>query len=70
MALSSAGSSTMMHSDVVMRELTDAASTRAVRTTFNGSMMPARAHASTHIEVPNTPLAALQSPRCRSQRCA
>lgn len=41
-ALSSAGASTTMHSDVVISELTDAASTSAVLTTFNGSMIPAQ----------------------------
>jgi hypothetical protein len=38
----SGGASTTMHSEVVISELTDAASRSAVRTTFKGSMMPAQ----------------------------
>jgi hypothetical protein len=40
-AFFSSGISAMTHSEVVMRLETLAASTRAVRTTFRGSMMPA-----------------------------
>ena len=51
-APSSAGASTTMHSEVVMSELTDAASTSAVRTTFSGSMMPASAAVVRHCAKP------------------
>lgn len=56
LALSSAGASTTMHSDVVISELTDAASTRAVLTTFSGSMIPARPFAESGSLPPFCPL--------------